>query len=70
MPDGFGPIYDSEVKTTTFYILTKNNAELRFKVKDDNGLTARPGIPESQLTLNQWIHIAAVYNGKECYDIS
>ena len=52
------------MKITIFY-LDKNNEELRFKVKDDNGLTARPGIAESELTLNQWIHIAAVYNGKE-----
>ena len=64
MPDGFGPIYDSDEDYYILY-LDKNNEELRFKVKDDNGLTARPGIPESQLTLNQWVHIAAVYNGKE-----
>ena len=64
MPDGFGPIYDSDEDYYILY-LDKNNEELRFKVKDDNGLTARPGIPQSQLILNQWIHIAAVYNGKE-----
>ena len=64
MIDGFGPIYDSDEDYYILY-LDKNNEELRFKVKDDNGLTARPGIAESELTLNQWIHIAAVYNGKE-----
>ena len=62
--DGFGPIYDSDEDYYILY-LDKNNEELRFKVKDENGLTARPGIPQSQLILNQWIHIAAVYNGKE-----
>lgn len=62
--NGFGPIYDSDEDYYILY-LDKNNEELRFKVKDDNGLTSRPGISESDLSLNEWIHVAGVYNGKE-----
>ena len=36
-----------------------------FKVKDGNGLFSRPGISEDDLVLNEWIHVAGVYNGKE-----
>jgi len=64
MPNGFGPIYDSDEDYYILY-LDKNNQELRFKVKDDNGLTSRPGISQSDLILNEWIHVAGVYNGKE-----
>jgi glycerophosphoryl diester phosphodiesterase len=64
MPDDYGPIYDSDEDYYVLY-LDKANQELRFKVKDGLGLMARPGIPQSDLTLNQWIHIAGVYNGKE-----
>ncbi|MDA8910987.1 hypothetical protein N9I21_04255, partial [Crocinitomicaceae bacterium] len=60
----YGPIYDSEDDYYVLY-LDKGNEELRFKVKDNNGLTSRPGIPQSALTLNEWIHIVGVYNGKE-----
>jgi glycerophosphoryl diester phosphodiesterase len=60
----YGPIYDSDDDYYVLY-LDKGNEELRFKVKDNNGLTSRPGIPQSALTLNEWIHIVGVYNGKE-----
>jgi glycerophosphoryl diester phosphodiesterase len=64
MPDDYGPIYDSDEDYYVLY-LDKANQELRFKVKDGLGLMSRPGIPQSALTLNQWIHIAGVYNGTE-----
>ena len=64
MPDDYGPIYDSDEDYYVLY-LDKANQELRFKVKDGLGLTSRPGIPQSDLTLNQWIHVAGVYNGTE-----
>ena len=64
MPDDYGPIYDSDEDYYVLY-LDKANQELRFKVKDGLGLTSRPGIPQSDLTLNQWIHVAGVYNGAE-----
>jgi len=59
----FGAIYDS---TTDCYVLylDRGNRELRFKVTDVNGHAARPGILESFLPTNQWIHIAATYNGR------
>ena len=64
MPGSYGPIYDSDDDYYVLY-LDKGNEELRFKVKDNNGLTSRPGIPQSALALNEWIHIVGVYNGKE-----
>jgi glycerophosphoryl diester phosphodiesterase len=64
MPDDYGPIYDSDEDYYVLY-LDKANQELRFKVKDGLGLVSRPGIPQSDLTLNQWIHVAGIYNGKE-----
>ncbi|MEZ5325686.1 MAG: LamG-like jellyroll fold domain-containing protein [Verrucomicrobiales bacterium] len=58
--EGFGGIYDSSSDAYVFY-LDKGNAELRFKVTATGA--ERPGIPESELVLNQWIHIAGVYDG-------
>lgn len=58
----FGAIFDS---TTDCYVLylDKANNELRFKITDANGHAARPGIAALFLQTNQWLHIAAVYNG-------
>lgn len=58
----FGSIFDS---TTDCYVLylDKANNELRFKVTGVNGHAARPGIPANFLQANQWLHIAAVFNG-------
>lgn len=62
MSGSFGPIYDSDEDAYILY-LDKANAELRFKVTDDDGDAERPGIPESDLTVGAWMHIAGVYNG-------
>jgi hypothetical protein len=43
--------------------LDKANNELRFKITDANAHAARPGIAAAFLQTNQWLHIAAVYNG-------
>lgn len=58
----FGAIFDS---TTDCYVLylDKNNNELRFKVTDAAGHAARPGIGAWFLQTNQWLHVAATYNG-------
>lgn len=58
----FGAIYDS---TTDCYVLylDKGNNELRFKITDVNGHAARPGIAATFLQTNQWLHVAAVYDG-------
>lgn len=58
----FGAIFDS---TTDCYVLylDKGNNELRFKITDSNGHAARPGIATAFLQTNQWLHVAATYNG-------
>ncbi len=60
----YGAIYDS---TTDCYVLymDRGNKELRFKVSDINGHAARPGIPETLLVTNQWLHIVATYAGSD-----
>ena len=59
---GFGAIFDSTADSYVLY-LDKANNELRFKVSDANGHAARPGIPAVFLQTNQWLHLAAVFNG-------
>jgi hypothetical protein len=63
LPEGFGGIYDSVQDNFVLY-LDRGNRELRFKVTDARGQAARPGIPESELVLGEWIHVAGVYNGR------
>jgi hypothetical protein len=62
MTGSIGPVFDS---TTDCYVLylDKNNKELRFKVTDTKGHAARPGIPESELRVNEWMHVVATYSG-------
>jgi len=62
MPNNFGPIYDSDEDSYILY-LDKVNAELRFKVKDNDGDAERPGIAEADLLVGTWMHIVGVYNG-------
>jgi len=59
----YGAIFDS---TTDCYVLylDRGNNELRFKITAANGHAARPGIPAAFLQTNQWLHIAATYNGQ------
>jgi glycerophosphoryl diester phosphodiesterase len=64
MPGNFGPIFDSDQDSYILY-LDKSNAELRFKVKDNDIDVERPGIPESLLSTGNWIHVVGVYNGDE-----
>ncbi len=61
LPGSYGSIYDSTSDNYVVY-LDKGNLELRFKVSASDG-AARPGIPESDLVLNQWIHVVGVYDG-------
>lgn len=58
----FAAIFDSTSDCYVLY-LDKANNELRFKVTDVNGHAARPGIAASFLQTNQWLHVAAVFNG-------
>jgi hypothetical protein len=59
----FGAIFDSTTDCYVLYLDRANN-ELRFKVTAANGHAARPGIAASFLQTNQWLHIAATYNGQ------
>jgi len=59
----YGAIFDSTNDCYVVY-LDRGNKELRFKVTDVNNHAARPGIPESALQTNQWLHVAATYSGQ------
>ncbi len=67
LPD-FAGIYDSSpAATADAYVmyLDRGNAELRFKVTDNAGVTtgAHPGIPASMLNTTDWHHVMGVYDG-------
>ncbi len=61
-PEAYASIYDSVDDNYVLY-LDRNAQELRFKVTDTLGHAARPGIPQAALVTNQWLHVAATYNG-------
>ncbi len=63
MAGSYGAILDSTNDCFVIY-LDKANKELRFKVTDAANHAARPGIPESQLATNIWLHVVATYAGK------
>ena len=58
----YGAVLDSTNDCYVLY-LDRSNKELRFKVTDATGHAARPGIPESALLTNIWLHLAATYAG-------
>ncbi len=60
----FGPIFDSDQDSYILF-LDQANAELRFKVTDNDGDAERPGIPEALLNTTSWFHVVGVYNGDE-----
>lgn len=62
LPGSFGAVYDSVGDNYVLY-LDRGNQELRFKVTTAEGQAARPGIPQADLILNEWIHLVAVYDG-------
>jgi glycerophosphoryl diester phosphodiesterase len=61
MPGAYGPIYDSESDNYVIYE-DKGTSELRFKVTTSDG-AERPGIPQADLRVNEWLHIVGVYDG-------
>jgi hypothetical protein len=67
LPGSFGAVYDSTSDNYVVY-LDRGNQELRFKVTTADGQAVRPGIPQSDLVLNEWIHVAAVYDGNASPD--
>lgn len=62
LAEPFASIYDASQDNYVLY-LDRDAGELRFKVTTSNGTAERPGIPESELPLQQWIHVAGVYGG-------
>lgn len=63
MSTTYGAIMDSTNDCYVLY-LDRSNKELRFKITDAKGHAARPGISETFLTTNEWIHVAATYTGQ------
>ncbi len=63
MSGSYGPIYDSDQDCYVLYE-DRGNGELRFKVTTTSG-AERPGIKESDLPLNEWLHIVGVYDGSQ-----
>jgi len=61
MPFNVGPIYDASNDRYVLYE-DKGNKELRFKVTTSGG-AERPGIPEADLVIGEWLHIVGVYDG-------
>jgi hypothetical protein len=59
----FGGIYDSPQDSYVLY-LDKGSRELRFKVTDVVGHAARPGIPEAELRVDEWLHLVGLYDGR------
>ncbi len=62
MATSYGAILDSTNDCFSVF-LDRSNKELRFKVTDVTGAAARPGIPESKLSTNTWLHVVATYTG-------
>ena len=62
MAESFGSLYDAANDSYVMY-LDRSAKELRFKVVDEQGYAARPGIPENLLTTGVWHHVVGVYDG-------
>ncbi len=63
MSTTYGALLDSTNDCYVLY-LDRSNKELRFKVTDAKGHAARPGISETFLRTNEWIHVVATYTGQ------
>jgi len=63
LAESFEGIFDSTTDAYVLY-LDKANRELRFKVTTASGQAARPGIGEAFLRANEWLHVAATFNGQ------
>ena len=62
IPGSTASIYDAVQGGYGLY-LDRAAKELRFRVADTNGHVACPGIPDSRLAVDEWIHVAATYSG-------
>lgn len=61
-PESFAGVFDSVQDAYVLY-LDRSSQELRLKVTVENGNAARPGIAQALLRSNQWLHIAATFDG-------
>jgi hypothetical protein len=61
--ENYAGVFDSETDCYVVY-MDRNNKELRFKVTDQDGKAARPGIPEAALSTGVWHHVVGVCNGE------
>jgi hypothetical protein len=59
----YAPLFDSETDNYVLYG-DRGNSELRFKVSTSGG-AERPGIPSADIPVNEWIHVAGVYDGTQ-----
>lgn len=62
IPESYAGIFDSVQDSYVLY-LDKSGQELRFKVTTTSGDAARPGIKQSALRTNEWLHIVGTYAG-------
>jgi len=61
LSSAFAPLFDSETDNYVLYG-DRGNSELRFKVSTSGG-AERPGIPDADIPVNEWIHVVGVYDG-------
>lgn len=59
----FAGIFDSVQDSYALY-LDKSGQELKFKVTTSSGQAARPGIRQSLLMTNEWLHVVGTYTGQ------
>lgn len=62
IPEAYGGIFDSVQDCYALY-LDRSGQELKFKVTTSNGDAARPGISQTALTTNEWLHVVGTYSG-------
>lgn len=62
IPTSTASIFDSQQGAYGLY-LDRAAKELRFGIADTNAHVARPGIPDSRLLTNEWIHVVGTFSG-------
>ncbi len=61
LSSAYAPLFDSETDNYVLYG-DRGSSELRFKVSTSGG-AERPGIPDADIPVNEWIHVVGVYDG-------
>ena len=60
---GYACIFDDRDNNAYVLYLDRQSRELRFRVTDSSGMTARPGIFQNNLKTGVWHHVVGVYDG-------